>query len=200
MRIVTLLQLRLGSFSLSKGMSALTIEIPLLGRMTRDRQFSNWLCSEPIAVPFLNDQIGEFTLESYEQDRAKEDFHATIANLLAARPEVLEEIEPYLFQYYEDCQNFVEEEDEVRIDTPKDVWKFVRIEPSFMISRRGYGDEKVYVSFGGGVEWEEEHGLQIVMREGKEVVKIGPYDGHLTNSDAFDDETLENVIYVRVGQ
>jgi hypothetical protein len=24
---------------------------------------------------------------------------------------------------------------------------------------------------------------------------VGPYDGHLTNSDAFADSTLENVVY-----
>ena len=43
--------------------------------------------------------------------------------------------------------------------------------------------------------WEEEHGLQLVLKNGLKVNKLGGYDGHLTNSDAFDDESLEHVIY-----
>jgi hypothetical protein len=40
-----------------------------------------------------------------------------------------------------------------------------------------------------------EHGLQIVLRNGLEVNKLGMYDGHLTNSDAFADPALEDTIY-----
>ena len=44
-------------------------------------------------------------------------------------------------------------------------------------------------------DWEEEHGLQIVFKNGLTINKIGPYDGHCTNSDAYDDESLEDIIY-----
>jgi len=42
-----------------------------------------------------------------------------------------------------------------------------------------------------GCNWEREHGLQIVLREGLSVTKLGPYDGHLTNADS----SLESVVY-----
>jgi hypothetical protein len=64
-----------------------------------------------------------------------------------------------------------------------------------MVSRRAYGDKGVYVSIECNCDWEPEHGLQIVLKNGSEVTKVGPYDGHLTNSDAYADSTLEGVVY-----
>jgi hypothetical protein len=44
-------------------------------------------------------------------------------------------------------------------------------------------------------DWEPEHGLQIVFRGGRTVTKVGPYDGHLTNSAAYADGDLDGVLY-----
>lgn len=44
-------------------------------------------------------------------------------------------------------------------------------------------------------DWETEHGLQIVFKQGLKINKLGPFDGHLTNSDAYADKKLENVVY-----
>jgi hypothetical protein len=53
----------------------------------------------------------------------------------------------------------------------------------------------MYASLECNCDWEEEHGLLIVFKEGREVSKIGPYDGHLTHSDAYGDPALEDVVY-----
>jgi hypothetical protein len=42
---------------------------------------------------------------------------------------------------------------------------------------------------------EPEHGLQVVFQNGLRVNKVGPYDGHLTNSDAYGDDNLEQAVY-----
>jgi hypothetical protein len=68
-----------------------------------------------------------------------------------------------------------------------------------MVTRREHGDEGVYVSLNCECDWEEEHGLQIVFKNGLKINKVGPYDGHLTNSDAYGDESLEETVYVRCG-
>jgi hypothetical protein len=47
-------------------------------------------------------------------------------------------------------------------------------------------------------DWEVEHGMQLVLRDGRTVSKVSPYDGHLTNADAFADPKLVGVIYVPV--
>ena len=40
-----------------------------------------------------------------------------------------------------------------------------------------------------------QHGLQIVFKDGRSVTKVGPYDGHLTNSNAYADASLDGVVY-----
>lgn len=35
----------------------------------------------------------------------------------------------------------------------------------------------------------------IVFKDSCQVCKVGPYDGHVTNSDAYADDALEDVIY-----
>ena len=62
-------------------------------------------------------------------------------------------------------------------------------------TRRPHGDELVYISLACSCEWEQEHGLQIVFKQGLYINKVGPYNGHLTNSDAYGNDKLENVIY-----
>jgi len=46
----------------------------------------------------------------------------------------------------------------------------------------------VYFSIEGNCDWEEEHGLQLVFRDGTEVTKVGQYDGHLKTEtgDVYD--------------
>jgi len=64
-----------------------------------------------------------------------------------------------------------------------------------MVSRRAYGDKGIYVSLECNCNWEPEHGLQLVFKNGSTIKKVGPYDGHLANSDAYADDRLENVVY-----
>ena len=87
------------------------------------------------------------------------------------------------------------DEEYVSIKTPSEVWSHVEFGEEVVVSRRSYGDKKIYVSIECSCDWEPEHGLQIVLKDGKAISKVGPYDGHLTNSDAYADERLENVIY-----
>ncbi|MFA1544590.1 DUF6985 domain-containing protein, partial [Actinomadura monticuli] len=44
-------------------------------------------------------------------------------------------------------------------------------------------------------DWEQEHGLQMVFRDVRTVTKIGPCDGHLTNSAAWGDDSLDGIVY-----
>ncbi len=37
--------------------------------------------------------------------------------------------------------------------------------------------------------------MQIVFRDAATVTKVGPYDGHLPHSAAYDDDRLDSVVY-----
>ncbi|MEZ6142640.1 MAG: hypothetical protein R3B84_18930 [Zavarzinella sp.] len=178
------------------------MEIPGLGSFTKDTH-SGWLVSDPVQVPVIGGRMCQFLVKGYEGDSRREEFHAAIVNFLSASPSVLKEVEPHLFQYYRDCCEGLEPEDFedlgiTELQSPADVWQYVRLGNDPLVTRRAYGDHGIYVSVECGCDWEQEHGLQIIFKDGLRVNKIGPYDGHVTNSDAYGDDPLENVIYRQV--
>ncbi|MFB2681633.1 DUF6985 domain-containing protein [Shewanella mangrovisoli] len=172
------------------------IEIPLLGELEKD-QFDDWLRSKPIAVNVLGGDQFEFIFEEYEQDEAKEEFHEAIKNFLSIDESVLKKAQDHIYKYYKDIFEQLVPEDDwyVEIASPDEIWKHIKFGSTPMVSRRPYGDELVYISLECSCDWEREHGLQIVFKQGLHVNKVGPFDGHLTNSDAYADDNLENVVY-----
>jgi hypothetical protein len=138
-------------------------------------------------------------LDGYGGDDELPMFRAAILAFLAAPFAVLEAAQEHVFHYYEDMKRYLQgEEGFPRIEAPAEVWKHVRFGGETSFHRRHDGDRAVYVSLECNCDWEVEHGLQIVLRHGDEVCKVGPYDGHLTNENAFADPALEGVIYRRL--
>lgn len=77
--------------------------------------------------------------------------------------------------------------------TPADIWDHVQ--PQGIFVEINPDDGLPYVVVEANCDWEEEHGLMMVWREGKVLVKVGGYDGHLTNERAYADPSLRNVVY-----
>lgn len=172
------------------------VEIPILGKLEQ-YQFDNWLISTPIVVNVLDGEMIEFVLEDYQQDIAKEEFHQAIENFLTIDESVLKQAQDYIYQYYQDVSNDIGPDDEcyIEIAQPEEVWQHIELNGPPLVTRRLQGDKLVYITLECNCDWEEEHGLQIVFKQGLFVNKVGPYDSHLTHSDAYDNPQLENVIY-----
>ncbi|HEU4562804.1 MAG TPA: hypothetical protein VFS20_33550 [Longimicrobium sp.] len=172
------------------------MEIPGLGPVTKDDELG-WYYGEPMPVPVLDGEMCRIVIDGYDDDPNPEEFHAAIRNFLSADPRVLEEAEPHIYRYYQDCNAVWEPDDDeyLVIARPSDVWRHIQFGSEPTVTRRPYGDQRVYVSLECECDWEPEHGLQIVFKEGLRVNKVGSYDGHLTNSDAYGDPRLEDVIY-----
>jgi len=170
------------------------MEVPGLGEVTKDAQFG-WYSSKPIAVAMFGGKRCRIVLEGYDDDERKEDFHVAIANFLSGSPAVLREADEPLFRYYRDFEEWWLEDGNEPIKSADELWRHVRLGSQPMVMRRSSGDRGVYVSVECGCDWEPEHGLQLVLKNGLKLTKLGGYDGHLTNSDAFDDENLEDVVY-----
>jgi hypothetical protein len=171
------------------------MRISELGDCTYDEVYRCY-SSELISLPVLSGAECRILVEGYEDDSSVEEFHEAIKNFLAASSDVLKAIEPYLFKYYLDVKSSIEpEEDFPSIGCSSEIWQHIHLGKEAVVSRRPYGDRGIYVSLGGNCDWEPEHGLQIVFKNGSRINKVGPYDGHLTNSDAYADSALEGVIY-----
>jgi hypothetical protein len=170
------------------------MNVPLLGEVTKDERFG-WYYSKPIPVPMFGGKQCRIVLDGYEGDDRKEDYHVAIANFLSGSPAILREADEPLFRYYKDFEEWWLEDNQQPIKSADELWQHVRLGSEPVVSRRPYGDCGIYVSVECGCDWEEEHGLQLVLKNGLKVNKLGGYNGHLTNSDAFDDESLEHVVY-----
>jgi hypothetical protein len=171
------------------------VDFPGLGRMVHDPQESTYT-SEPIPLKVLGGELRRIIVEEYEMDPQKADFHIAISNFLSIDPSELRKASGAVFSYYKDCVKSRGKDDEsyVRVVSADDVWKHIKFgEP--IVTRRPYGDKGIYVSIFCDCDWEREHGMQVVFKNGAAINKVGQIDGHLTNADAFSDPALENVVY-----
>lgn len=171
------------------------MEIPGLGECELNEIYECY-GSVPLSVPLLNGAKCRVLVGGYEEDLNKADFHEAIANFLHPGNAALEAAEPYIFKYYLDVKESIEPEyDFPTITEPSSVWQFIQFGKDAIVSRRSDDDKSIYISLECNCDWEPEHGLQIVFKNGAVINKVGPYDGHLTYSDAYADDSLENVIY-----
>jgi hypothetical protein len=148
-----------------------------------------------INVPALGVDC-RFLLEGYKDDLAPSDFRDAILRFIAMTPQVLMDARVHVYAYYTDIKNSGWG-DPPDIPGVAAVWDFVSFGTEAIVSRRGSGDNRIYISLECGCAWEQEHGLQIVFREGDAITKVGQFDGHVSNADAFADPSLENTIYAR---
>jgi hypothetical protein len=174
------------------------MQIPGLGTVVEDAELG-WYRSAPTPVPVLGGMACRFVLDGYDDDPAQQNFHAAIRNFLALDQSALEAAASSIYAYYRDIMDDVlaagDDERYVEIQGPHHVLGHVQLGNEPTVVRDPYSDQHVYVSIECDCDWEPEHGLQIVFRDGARVSKVGPYDGHLTNAAAYDDDRLDGVVY-----
>jgi hypothetical protein len=148
-----------------------------------------------VAIKALGGHVVEIVLdEDCVADERRDDIDRAVANFVALEPAAVRAAEEHLFRYYEDCRDYFApgEPGYVDIASPTDIWRHIELGGEATVSRQ---DNAVYISLGCNCDWEPEHGLQIVLKDGSRVNKVGPYDGHVTNAHAYADASLENVVY-----
>jgi hypothetical protein len=153
-----------------------------------------WYFGPSMEIAVLGGEECSIVVVGYDGDRRPEDFHAAIASFLSLDETALEQAAPFVLAYFRDCVAAIGAESTVA--SPPDVWQLVEFGGEPQVQRRAHGDKGVYVSVECNCDWEGEHGLQLVFKNGRVVNKVGAFDGHLTNSDAYGDPSFEDVIYV----
>lgn len=163
-----------------------------IGVLTQDESFDDWWISEEIEIPFFDNEKLTITFMDVdpEQDlEFTEEADRALTTFLALTNKDRLDISD---QVYKNCTEFMdmvgpEEFDEAlqKMGDPKGIWNFVY--PSeIYVSRRTRRDKDIYIQIACNCEWEEEHGLQLVFRQGKKLTRVSDQDGHLTEADAYD--------------
>ncbi|HEY1816608.1 MAG TPA: hypothetical protein VGG74_29880 [Kofleriaceae bacterium] len=137
---------------------------------------------------------------NYEVEADAPDVRAALGRLRKADRALLRAAERHIARYCKDVLTHLDAGDRPAIELRRvgDVWKHVQLGFELGVSRRSRGDAEdgVYFSLECNCDWDVEHGLQLVIRDGRAVTKVGAFDGHVTNSDAYADRSLAGVVYV----
>lgn len=173
------------------------MESQTVGTLLYDNELE-CLKSTRVKVPVLGNIECTFSFPELDQDADvfPTEFETALQNFLRLSEGWLENCSQYLWEYYRDMVELIGEEDLDPIDADDDILSKIELDSEIEV-RWDCDENDVYVSLGGGCDWEIEHGLQITLRNGNVLAKVGDYDGHVSNADAYDREDFKNVVYVK---
>ena len=164
----------------------------VIGQLVQDENFSDWWNSEKIEIPFFDKEKLTIRFMNFEPERDLtflEETDQALTNFLKLKIEDKKSISELA---YKNCMEFLDEFefDEVdncfrQIEKKDDIWNFIH-PTEILVSRRPYNDQDIYVLIACECDWEKEHGLQLVFRQGRKLTRISDQDGHLTEADAYD--------------
>ncbi len=170
-----------------------TIKSDLLGELKQKGQIAGWWGSEPIEIPFFDHKkmqinYGEFLPE--EDPKFIEEADQAVKTFLQKSKEDRDSISHLV---YKNCMDFLNqivlrESDQVFIDMKdqNEIWNHVRHfrYGGINLSRRPHRDQDIYLEINCRCGWEQEHGLKLVFRQGRQITRVSAMDGCLTDADA----------------
>jgi hypothetical protein len=175
----------------------------IIGRLKQEDKFPDWWKSSKIEVPFFENKKLTVTFMDYEHEHDKtfiEEADQALTNFLKLNSMDRNSISDLA---YRNCKDFLDAVDFDEADQPlrqikdyNEIWNFIH-PTEIYVTRRPYKEHDIYLMLACECDWEQEHGLQLVFRQGKQLTRISDQDGHLTEADAYDkpdeeDELLSN--------
>lgn len=175
----------------------------IIGRLKQEDSFPDWWKSQEIEIPFFDNEKLTITFMDFEPENDKtfidEADHA-LTNFLKFN---LEDRNLVSELVYKNCMDFLDKVEFDEADEPlrqindkNEIWDFVQ-PTEIYISRRHRRDNDIYLQIACECDWEQEHGLQLVFRQGKKLTRISDQDGHLTEADAYDKHDEEDELLSR---
>jgi hypothetical protein len=175
----------------------------IIGQLIQEEQFEDWWKSTKIEIPFFEkkklavtfmDCIPELDSTFIEEaDNALTNF----MKLNLDDRNLISELAFNNCMQYLDAVGYDEADEHYKqIKSHNKIWNFIQ-PTEIYVTRRPYNEQDIYVMVACECDWEKEHGLQLVFRQGKKLTRISNQDGHLTDADANDipdeeDELLSN--------
>ena len=169
-----------------------TIESEIIGELKQNDQFKDWWESELIEIPFFNNQKIKITFMDFIPESDTE-FIKEADNALKSFLEKSES-DKFLISNlaHENCMEFLNAVEFDEADQPlwdiKDknqIWKYIYPQDIY-VTRSHDKYEIIYLNLACECEWEQEHGLQLLFRQGEKLTRISEQDGHITETDPFD--------------
>lgn len=202
-KIVSLILLFLDKFVTKRTNMNKEITSKVIGKLKQDDRFSDWWESTALEIPFFNKQKLTITFTDFEPDDDKtfiDEADKALTNFLKLTVDDRNLISELA---YKNCMDFLDavefdEDDEPlrQIVNRNEIWNFVQ-PTAIYVTRRPYKEQDIYVQIACECDWEREHGLQLVFRQGKKLTRISDQDGHVTEADAYDKPDEEDELLSR---
>jgi hypothetical protein len=164
----------------------------IIGQLEQDNNIPDWWKSSAVEIPFFDNEKLTITFMDFEPEHDKtfiEEADQALTNffkLTAADRNSISELA------YKNCMDFLNEVSIGEAEKPlrqikdrSEIWKFIQ-PTEIYVTRRPYKEQDIYVLIVCECDWEQEHGLQLVFRQGKQLTRISEQDGHITEADAYD--------------
>ncbi len=163
-----------------------------IGQLIQDRQLPSWWKSAATEIPFFGNQQLTITFTDFDPEADTtfmEEADVALTNFLSLTNDDRKLISKHA---YDNCMQFLDTVDRDEADNSfrqivdeNEIWNFIQPTEIFL-ARRYRRDKDIYLSIDCECDWEREHGLQLVFRQGKKLTRISSIDGHLTEADAYD--------------
>jgi hypothetical protein len=163
----------------------------IIAQLTQDNDLSDWWKSEPFKIPFFDNQKLPIIFTGFEPENDRTfivEADKALTHFLKLTSDDRKTISELA---YKNCMDFLDAVDFDEADEPlrqiKDknqIWNFIH-PTEIYVTRRPYQEPNMYVQVACECDWEQEHGLQLVFRQGKKLTRISDQDGHLTEADAY---------------
>lgn len=172
----------------------------IVGELLQDNDIPEWYQSVDYPIPFFDGKKLPIVFLDYEDENFFKDADVALDHFLQLDVNDREDVSSYI---YKNCIDFLDAVDNVddegkfrNLESDSDIWQYVY--PSrIILSRRDYNDKDIYVQVDCECEWEQEHGLQLIFRQGKKLTRVSQVDGHLTEADAYDKPDEEDELLSR---
>ncbi|MFM9950047.1 MAG: DUF6985 domain-containing protein [Saprospiraceae bacterium] len=164
----------------------------VIGQLKQDKNLPEWWVSDEIEIPFFDNEKLTITFMDFEPAEDKtfiDEADQALTNFLKLNINDRNSISDLVHKNcidFLDAIEFDEDNDQLKqLNNKHEIWNFV-YPTALFVTRRNRRDHDIYVSIDCDCEWEQEHGLQLVFRQGKKLTRVSAIDGHLTEADAYD--------------
>jgi len=168
------------------------IDSKIIGQLTQDKTFPDWWRSELISIPFFDDMKLPVIFMDFEPEHDLnflDEADNALVEFFKLSSVERTDLSNLVYRYCTDSldnADSVESDEQFRIlSSEQAICEFVHPKEIY-VTRRPNNDCDIYIQIACECDWEQEHGLQLVFRQGKKLIRVSEQDGHLTEADAFD--------------
>jgi hypothetical protein len=148
-------------------------KLPSLGNLKEDPNIPGFWNSKPVKVPFCSGKAIRFSVRT-EGYPYPPDVEEAVANFLALTEQDRLAASGRVFAHYRRMVDLTPEVD-LGVNEAARVWEHVR-PTGVSVDRYDEGDKAVYVRLVCQCDWDHEHGLQIVFRQGRTITLVGEHE------------------------